>query len=75
MGSNPMMTSGAALDNTKEVWYSIHMDNETSIMDEIEDWAQDFYPDSVILQDHFKEGAIRALELFTVQALLDEFEC
>lgn len=45
------------------------------IMEQIEEWAQEMYPDSVLLQDKFKEGAIHSLEVIMMAeayALLKE---
>lgn len=38
------------------------------ILEQIEEWAQEHYPDSVLLQEKFKEGAIRSLEVITLAA-------
>jgi hypothetical protein len=37
--------------------------SDMDIMEQIEEWAQEMYPDSVLLQEKFKEGAIHSLEV------------
>lgn len=47
------------------------------ILEQIEEWAQEMYPDSVLLQDKFKEGAMKSLEVITLAsayAALDDKE-